>query len=204
MRNTGYLKDRHEFRYPRGMGTPAQTKVARWMKIGATISGGLGAIVMPIWLLISDIRSDIRDAEYGSEAVVQGLAPAVQELQDLAKNFVPWAKGYDRWREDVDEDSKEREKEMRYLRERVVQLETYIRYSSRGRFKPAAPEEEKMLPDLDMDGVEDRTPSPGSRIEEPRAPVVQSVQGAKKLRRARKANKCPDSDPQCGAEVLEN
>ena len=101
-----------------------KTKLKKVLGWGATVSGSLSAILLPMYLLYADIRDDSRERsaeveerqDVGYEQVVM---PALKELQDLMVEAGSWA-------EDTDEELRAIEEENRLLREKLIKLEAYV------------------------------------------------------------------------------
>lgn len=110
--------------YALEMEDTVKRKLKKWLGWGSTVSGGLAAIILPMYLLYADIRDDARQRsneveekqDIGYEKVVM---PALKELQDLVGKASAWA-------DETDDELRAIEKENKILREKLIKLEAYV------------------------------------------------------------------------------
>lgn len=194
---------------PEATTDPVKRKIKKWMGWGSAIATGAGAIVTPIWLLVADLRGDVKGAKEGTEASYETLAPVVSDLQDDLKTGMSVV-GDLATRAKVLEDARSlTTARVDALSQRLTRCETYIEVMSRGRFKPA---EEPIEPvydgvtepmvsvESDEDGTSDLEPPDAVQqiIRRPERPVPKSLVGAKKYQKQRESLSCSDNDPLCG------
>lgn len=181
--------------YDLGMVERQVRKTKKIMKILGAISGGLSAVILPLYFLVKDIRADVRSAEKGTEAVAAGGGVAVGELQSIVEKMRTWADNYDVWRKEVDAQDDSHVKEIQDLKSRITYLEGYIQ----GRYRNFDPEDRPKT--THAMGVA-RKPPPPLEVPKPQAPIIDSVKEAQQFQKARKELKCASDDPACGADAV--
>lgn len=171
-------------------------KTKKIMAILGAISGGLSAVILPVYFLVQDIRGDVRSAKRGTEAVAEGGGVAVGELQSIAEKVRTWAADYDVWRAAVDAMDTKHTKEIQDLKGRITYLEGYIQGRYRTFDPDDRPKSDKPMP------TAGRKPPPRLGLPAPQAPIIESVKEAQQFQKARKELKCSKDDPACGADAV--
>lgn len=128
-----------------------------------------------------DIRDRLQEAEQETEASYETLAPAVQELQEIAEDAQSWM-------EEVNDGLDECEA----LEMRMMRLEAYIEILGQMRRLPAPPDESA------FEKTSVRQP-PRTKTKRPQRPVPEDVDRAATFQKQREQLKCSPDDPLCGA-----
>ena len=175
---------------------PVGARIKRWAGWGSAISTGIVAVVAPLWVLVADMRSDIRDAKSGTEASYETLAPIVAENQEFLRDGI---KMLGTRVHEIRQSRSKLKDRLITLEQRMTRCETYIEVMSRGRYRPAREPLEASTDEVLMSTKAEEPPEVVQQVtQKPQRPVPKSLRKAKDYQKKREKLECSADDPLCG------
>jgi len=182
--------------------------VKKWMKILASVAGGLTAVIGPVFFLSMEMCSRYKEVNAKAEAGYETLAPAIQELQEAMDGAEDWA-------EDVSDELEVLVTHDEDTERRLSRCESFIETLAERRGMPDLPEIEypdgpKTWPEDPVADMANGTlhpdfvPKSQARFEKTAKkisrPVPQSINQAQDYQQKRDKEKCSPGDPLCGSD----
>ena len=175
------------------MGLTMESRLAKWAKMSAHAA----AIITP-WFFIFELTCRVGEQERGLSAVVESNSVKLEELDNIAKTLVPWAKSVS----GVDDLEDTDEPEIRAPETEISAWEVQDdppRGAAAEDVPDLEPEEPAMIVGIPEQRHEQRALEQKLlKIDTPQAPVIKDISEAKQYQRARKRDKCADGDFACG------
>lgn len=162
-------------------------KTSTWIKVGGIISGGLVTILTPLIIMYVEVKPQVDEAQAGAESSIEGIIPAIIEIQDILNSNNEWAG-------EINEDLDGVMAGHTDMDKRLIRCEAYMDILARNDRFPEAP-----------DPMDDPPEFYSGTISEPRMTqqkaqyeVPKDFSKAKAAGKARNAAKCSPNDPLCG------
>jgi hypothetical protein len=172
-------------------------KTRTWVKVGGIISGGLVTILTPLIIMYVEIKPQVDEAKTGAESSIDGIIPAIVEMQSILDDNGEWASEVN---EDLDIALNSVD-EMNEMDKRLIRCETYMDLLAQRRSFPRAPDPiEEEDPDLVASMFPPDKPEPRRAQVQQKAQyqVPKNFKNAKAAGKARHKAKCAPDDPLCG------
>lgn len=171
-------------------------KTKTWVKVGGIISGGLVTILTPLIIMYVEVKPQVDEAKAGAESSIDGIIPAIVEMQSILDDNNEWAGEIN---EDLDE-VMDNVDNLMGLDRRLIRCETYMDLLSQRRSFPRAPApiEEEDDPGLVSSLLPPDRPEPRKVQKKAQYQIPTDFKNAKAIGKARHAAKCAPNDPLCG------
>jgi hypothetical protein len=170
-------------------------KTRTWVKVGGIISAGLVTMLTPLIVMYVEVKPEVAEAQAGAESSIDGIIPAVVEMQSILNENSIWV-------EEVNEDLDEVigwGEDMNDMDKRLIRCETYMDLLAQRRSFPRAPAPiEHDDPAMVSSIFEPEKPEPRRTQQRAQYQVPTNFKNAKAAGKARHKAKCEPSDPLCG------
>lgn len=169
-------------------------KTKRWVTIGGIISGGLVTILTPLIIMYVEVKPQVDEAKAGAESSIEGIIPAIVEMQDILNSNNEWAGEINVDLDGVMDSHVD-------IDRRLVRCEAYMDILSQRGNLPALPEPvEEDDPELvsSMFPMADPEPRRVQVQQKAQYHIPENFKNAKAAGKARHKAKCSPDDPLCG------